>query len=76
MFTETGHPIPRTVLDRIACDSEVTRIVFGPDSEVLDVGRTHRVVTPAHTPRRHRPRPHLPRARAATHPRGSARSTT
>ena len=45
-FTETGQPIPRTVFERIACDSEVTRIVFGPDSEPLDVGRTHRTVTP------------------------------
>ena len=47
VFTETGQPIPRHVFDRIACDSEVTRIVFGPDSEPLDVGRTHRTVTPA-----------------------------
>jgi len=46
-FTETGHPIPRAVLERIGCDSEVTRIVFGPDSQPLDVGRTQRVVTPA-----------------------------
>ena len=46
-FTETGQPIPRTVFERIACDSEVTRIVFGPDSEPLDVGRTQRTVTPA-----------------------------
>jgi hypothetical protein len=46
-FTETGEPIPRQVFDRIACDSEVTRIVFGPNSEPLDVGRAHRTVTPA-----------------------------
>jgi hypothetical protein len=45
-FTETGQPIPRVVLDRIACDAEVTRIVFGPDSAVLDLGRTQRIVTP------------------------------
>ncbi len=47
VFVETGQPIPRTVFDRIACDSEVTRVVFGPDSEVLDVGRAQRTVTPA-----------------------------
>ena len=47
MFTETGQPIPCTVLERVACDSEVTRIVLGPDREVLDVGRTRRTVTPA-----------------------------
>ena len=34
------------MFERIACDSEVTRIVFGPDSEPLDVGRAHRTVTP------------------------------
>ena len=45
-FTETGQPIPRVVLDRIACDAEVTRIIFGPNSEVLDVGRARRTVTP------------------------------
>jgi nucleotide-binding universal stress UspA family protein len=45
-FTETGQPLPRTVLDRLACDCELTRIVFGPDSTVLDVGRTKRIVTP------------------------------
>ncbi|MCO7220710.1 HNH endonuclease signature motif containing protein [Klenkia sp. PcliD-1-E] len=31
----------------LACDSAVTRIVMGPDGTPLDVGRTHRVVTPA-----------------------------
>ena len=46
-FVETGQPIPRTVFERIACDSEVTRVVFGPDSEPLDVGRAQRTVTPA-----------------------------
>jgi hypothetical protein len=45
-FTETGQPIPRSVFERIACDSEVTRVVFGPDSEPLDVGRARRTVTP------------------------------
>lgn len=35
-------PIPREVLRRIAADCEVTRVVFGPDSQVVDVGRTQR----------------------------------
>jgi len=35
-------PIPEHVLRRIAADSEVTRVVFGPDSQVLDVGRAAR----------------------------------
>lgn len=29
----------------LACDSTVTRIVFGPESEVMDVGRSRRVVS-------------------------------
>ncbi|HTY73406.1 MAG TPA: DUF222 domain-containing protein [Actinomycetes bacterium] len=45
-LTNTQTPIPRVVLDRIACDAEVTRIVFGPASEPLDVGRARRTVTP------------------------------
>jgi hypothetical protein len=40
-------PIPRALLDRLACDAETTRIIFGPKSEVLDVGRAQRIVTPA-----------------------------
>jgi len=30
----------------LACDAQVSRIVMGPDGTPLDVGRTHRVVTP------------------------------
>ncbi|MBX9246398.1 DUF222 domain-containing protein [Actinotalea ferrariae] len=41
----SGEPLPPSVLARIACDSEVTRIVFGPDSQVLDVGRAERTYT-------------------------------
>lgn len=44
-FTETGAPVPASLLRKLACDSEVTRIVFGPDSQVLDVGRAQRTVT-------------------------------
>ncbi|RYV52654.1 HNH endonuclease signature motif containing protein, partial [Pengzhenrongella frigida] len=39
---ESGQPVPRAVLDRLLCDAAITRIVFGPDSQILDVGRTHR----------------------------------
>lgn len=42
-----GEPIPRSVLDRIACDSEVARVVFGPQGEPLDVGRSRRTFTGA-----------------------------
>jgi hypothetical protein len=39
---DSGEPIPASLLARIACDSEISRIVFGPASEVLDVGRAQR----------------------------------
>nr|WP_084800305.1 HNH endonuclease signature motif containing protein [Promicromonospora kroppenstedtii] len=45
VFTETSSPVPAALLRRLACDSEVTRIVFGPDSQILDVGRAKRTVT-------------------------------
>ena len=45
LLQESGSPVPRWVLDRVACDSEVTRIVFGPQSQVLDVGRAQRTFT-------------------------------
>src|SRR5690625_1550869 len=32
-------------LEFLSCDSEVTRIIFGPRSEILDVGRAKRTVT-------------------------------
>ena len=35
-------PLPDTLLKRIACDSEITRIVFGPDGQVLNIGRQER----------------------------------
>jgi hypothetical protein len=45
VFTETGMPVPRVVLDRLACDGELNRVIFGPDSAVLDIGRTQRIVS-------------------------------
>lgn len=42
-----GEPIPFSVLERLACDSEVARVVFGPDGEPLDVGRSQRTFTGA-----------------------------
>ncbi|MBE1875532.1 DUF222 domain-containing protein [Myceligenerans sp. TRM 65318] len=41
----TDTPVPTSLLRRITCDCEVTRIVFGPDGAVLDVGRAQRTVT-------------------------------
>jgi hypothetical protein len=45
VFTETGARAPRTLVRRLACHSTITRIVFGPDGAVLDVGRAQRTVT-------------------------------
>ncbi|MEV0952155.1 DUF222 domain-containing protein, partial [Promicromonospora sp. NPDC050249] len=45
VFTETGGRAPRALLRRLACHSAITRIVFGPDGAVLDVGRAQRTVS-------------------------------
>jgi hypothetical protein len=42
-----GGLISRTTVERLACDATVRRIIFGPDGEVLDLGRAARTVTPA-----------------------------
>src|SRR3954453_21312188 len=42
-----GTVLPPGVLRRLACDAEVIPAVLGTHSEVLDVGRVHRRVTPA-----------------------------
>ncbi len=44
---EDGTPIPPALLARLACGSGLSRVVFGPDSQVLDVGREQRIF-PAH----------------------------
>ena len=35
-------PIPPSVLARLACDSDINRLIFGPQSQVIDAGRTER----------------------------------
>lgn len=42
-----GTTVPRALLDRLACDTGWNRIIFGPQSEVLDAGRTARTYTGA-----------------------------
>src|SRR4051794_28717387 len=45
--TADGTVLPPGVLRRLACDAEVIPAVLGTHSEVLDVGRLRRLVTPA-----------------------------
>ncbi|WP_345042388.1 HNH endonuclease signature motif containing protein [Georgenia daeguensis] len=46
---EDGTPLAPALLARIACTGAMHRVVFGPDSEVLDVGREKRIFTAAQT---------------------------
>ena len=43
----SGQELPAGQLRRILCDADVMPVVMGSQSEILDVGRTSRLVTPA-----------------------------
>jgi hypothetical protein len=45
--TTAGHVLPVEVVRQIFCDASVSRIVFGPKSEILDVGRKTRIIPAA-----------------------------
>lgn len=45
--TLNGEIFDVETIRRLACDASISRIVLGPDSEVLDVGRKTRVWSPA-----------------------------
>jgi hypothetical protein len=45
--TSNGSYLTVDEIRRISCDANLTRVVFGPDSRPLDVGRTKRLVTPS-----------------------------
>jgi hypothetical protein len=45
--TEDGTQIPASAVRRLCCDAEVIPAVLGSAGEVLDVGRSSRLVTPA-----------------------------
>ena len=45
--TEDGVVLDVHMLRMLACDASVSRVVFGPDREVLDVGRKTRVIPAA-----------------------------
>src|SRR5438552_17510129 len=42
---EFSLPISSKAVERLACDSSVTRILLGSDSTVIDVGRSKRTVS-------------------------------
>jgi hypothetical protein len=42
---EHSLPISAKTVERLACDASVTRIVFGPESVVIDVGRAKRTIS-------------------------------
>jgi Domain of unknown function (DUF222) len=42
---EFSLPISSKTVERLACDCSVTRILLGPDSMVIDVGRAKRVIS-------------------------------
>jgi hypothetical protein len=44
---EFALPISSRMVERFACDATVTRVLLGPDSAVVDVGRSRRVVAGA-----------------------------
>lgn len=44
---DDGTRVPRHVLDRLACDGELNRVLFTPNGEVLEAGRTVRLFTGA-----------------------------
>jgi hypothetical protein len=43
----TQSRLSRATLDRLRCDADISRIIMIGDSEILDVGRAQRTVTPA-----------------------------
>ncbi len=42
----TAEPVPASALRRWLCDADILPVVLGGPSEILDVGRTQRLVTP------------------------------
>ena len=45
--TDDGLELSPSTVRRLACDADVIPVVLGTSGEVLDVGRSHRLVTPA-----------------------------
>ena len=45
--TDDGLELSPAAVRRLACDADIIPIALGTRGEVLDVGRTHRLITPA-----------------------------
>jgi hypothetical protein len=45
--TIEGTELPQSDLERLLCDSSLSRMIMGADSEPLDVGRKTRIIPPA-----------------------------
>jgi len=45
--TSNGAFLTADEIRRLACDANLTRVIFDPESQPIDVGRTKRLVTPA-----------------------------
>ena len=56
---ESGGTLSAATARRLACDADLIPVVLGSRSQVLDVGRTHRLVTPGPVGRPGRSRPPL-----------------
>jgi hypothetical protein len=46
-ITDDGLELTPAAIRRLACDADLIPVALGGKGEVLDVGRTHRLVTPA-----------------------------
>ncbi len=42
-----GEPLSASAVRRLACDAQIVPVVLGANSEVLDLGRTRRLFSPA-----------------------------
>ncbi|WP_407345217.1 DUF222 domain-containing protein [Pengzhenrongella phosphoraccumulans] len=42
---EDGQPVSRPVLDKLMCDAEISRFMFSPDSQLINIGRSKRTFT-------------------------------
>ncbi|WP_230858961.1 HNH endonuclease signature motif containing protein [Actinoplanes aureus] len=43
--TDTGEPVSAAAVRQMACDARILPLVFGGDSQILDAGRSRRLVT-------------------------------